>query len=174
MDDPASVTVRLEAPADAPAVRSLLVEAFGGPDEADLVDELRRRPDVFSLVAERQRAVVGAMTFSPVFGRTRDVELRAVGLAPMAVRPEWQRRGIGSALIRGGLEACRARHCGLVVVLGHPEYYPRFGFTSSRRIGLRCKWSREDDHFMYLELEAGHAALAGGEVDYCPEFDRFT
>jgi putative acetyltransferase len=60
------------------------------------------------------------------------------------------------------------------VVFGHPAYYPRFGFSSARRIGLRCKWSRDDDHFMYLELEAGHAALVGGEVNYRPEFDRFA
>lgn len=155
-------------------MRGLLIDAFGGPDEADLLDELRLRPDVFSLVAACQGAVVGAITFSPVFGRTRGVELRAVGLGPMAVRPDWQRRGVGSALIRAGLEACRARHCGLVVVFGHPAYYPRFGFKPARSVELRCRWSREDDHFMYLELEAGHAALVGGDVDYCPEFDRFA
>jgi putative acetyltransferase len=96
---PVAVTVRPEAPSDARAVRGLLVDAFGGPDEADFVDELRRRPDVFTLVAERDRSVVGAITFSPVFGRARDVDVRAMGLAPMAVRPDRQRRGIGSALI---------------------------------------------------------------------------
>lgn len=161
-------------PADAEAVRGVLTAAFGGSDEADLVDGLRRRPDVFTLVAVCERKAVGALTFSPILGRHRNVELRAVGLGPMGVRPEWQRRGIGSALIRAGIEACRARHRGLIVVLGHPEYYPRFGFRSARHIGLRCKWSQDDDHFMYLELETGHAALADGEIDYCPEFDRFA
>lgn len=155
-------------------MRRLLTDAFGGSDEADLVDELRRRPDVFTLVAEREDAVVGAITFSPVFGRDGDSNVRAVGLAPMAVRPEWQRRRIGSALVRAGIDACRARHHGLIVVFGHPDYYPRFGFKSSRGVGPRCKWSREDDHFMYLELEAGQLALTGGHVDYCPEFDRFA
>lgn len=174
MDNQVSVTVRPETHSDASAVRRLLADAFGGSDEADLVDDLRRRPDVFTLVAECERAVVGAITFSPVFGRAGNGGLRAVGLGPMAVRPDWQRRGIGSALVRAGIEACRARHHGLIVVFGHADYYPRFGFASSRRVGLRCKWSRDDDHFMHLELEAGQLALAGGHVDYCPEFDRFT
>lgn len=168
-----SVSLRPETPADVAGMRTLLIAAFGGPAEADLVDALRPRPDVFSLVAVREGVVVGAITFSPVFGHNTAATLRAVGLAPMAVRPEWQRQGIGSALVRAGIEACRTRHIGLVVVFGHADYYPRFGFKPSRAMGLRCKWSRDDDHFMYLELEAEQATLAGGFVDYCPEFDQF-
>lgn len=167
------VSIRPETPADVEGTRALLIAAFGGPAEADLVEALRPRPDVFSLVAVHEGVVVGAITFSPVFGHNAAATLRAVGLAPMAVRPEWQRQGIGSALIQAGIEACRARQIGLVVVLGHADYYPRFGFKPSRPIGLRCKWSRDDDHFMYLELEAEQADLAGGFVDYDPEFDRF-
>lgn len=168
------LTIRPEAPTDAGAVRAVLIEAFGGRDEADLVEALRPRPDVLSLVAVRDGVVAGVITFSPVVGRTGDARLRAMGLAPMAVRPEWQREGIGSALVRAGLDACRDRDVGLVVVFGHATYYPRFGFTSARRIGLRCKWSRDDDHFMFLELAPGQAALTGGYVDYCPELDRFA
>ena len=90
----------------------------------------------------------------------------------MAVRPDVQRRGIGSALVRAGIDECRRRGVGLIVVLGHPGYYPRFGFQPAATVGLRCKWSAGDS-FMYLELSPGHARLAGDVVDYAPEFDMF-
>lgn len=184
-----ALTIRPEAAGDEPAVHDVLTAAFDGPDEAALVDALRRRDDTFTLVAEvggidgGKGTVVGAITFSPVAGRDssappdetglRAIGLRAIGLAPMAVRPDRQRQGIGSALVRAGLDACRARGIGLVVVLGHPGYYPRFGFRPAAAIGLRCRWSHDEESFMYLELQPGQARLAGGFVEYCAEFDRF-
>jgi len=170
---PADLVIRREQPADEAAVRELLTAAFSGADEAALVDGLRPNPQAFTLVAEVHGTIAGAITFSPVTSRPPAAGLRAVGLAPMAVAPAWQRRGIGGALIAAGLAECRAHRIGLVVVLGHPGYYPRFGFRSARPLELRCRWSRDDDSFMYLELEPGQAALAGTHVDYALEFDRF-
>ncbi len=174
-------TIRPESAADAVEIRALLLAAFGGTEEATLVEQLRRRSAAWSLVATQAEVVVGAITVSPVRGRPHRDGLRAVGLAPMAVRPDVQRRGIGSALVRAGIEECRRRGAGLIVVLGHPGYYPRFGFASAAAIGLRCRWSADPnardtdqaDSFMYLEVIAGHARLAGDFVEYAPEFDLF-
>lgn len=152
----------------------MLTAAFVGPAEATLVEALRRRTDCWSLVATTTgTGIVGVITFSPVQSRPANPDLRAVGLAPLAVRPDVQQHGIGSTLVRDGIDECRRRGVGLVVVLGHPSYYPRFGFRPAAAIGLRCKWSHDDESFMYLELMPGHATLAGTFVEYTPEFDLF-
>lgn len=167
------MTIRPGSAADAAAVHQLLVAAFGGPDEAMLADRLHARADVFSLVADHDGAVIGVIVFSPVSGRGGQTGLHAVGLAPMAVHPHWQRRGVGSALVCAGIDECRARRLGLIVVLGHPGYYPRFGFRPAGATGLRCRWSHDDESFMYLELHPGQATRAGDLVVYGPEFDPF-
>lgn len=100
----------------------------------------------------------------------RDAGVTGAGLGPMAVRPGHQRTGIGSALVREGLERCRRRGVDLVVVLGHPEYYPRFGFAAASRLGLRCQFDVPDEVFMALELTPGGAAKAGGFVRYASAF----
>lgn len=168
--------VRPASDRDADAIRAVLTAAFGGSDEAKLVADLHRRTDCWSLVATPvgdETDILGVITFSPVHGRRPVADLRAAGLAPMAVRPDRQRLGIGSTLVRAGIDACRRRNVGLIVVLGHPSYYPRFGFAPAAAIGLRCKWSHDDESFMFLELTPGQAALAGDFVSYAPEFDGF-
>lgn len=167
-----AVTIRDEAPADHAAVREINRLAFGGPAEADLVDALRERatPGV-SLVAEVGGRVVGHLMLSPV---TLDghPELRAMGLAPMAVLPPHQGAGVGSALVHAGLDACRALGTEVVVVLGHPGYYPRFGFAPASRLGLRCVYDAPDEAFMALELPDGALAGRTGLVRYHPVFDE--
>ena len=120
-----------------------------------------------SLAAELDDAVVGHILFSPV---SIEPEGTAIGLAPMAVLPEHQRRGIGGRLVREGLELLRAAGHGAVVVLGHPEYYPRFGFTRANRFGLRCEFECRDEAFMALELSPGALANRAGLVRYLREF----
>ena len=88
----------------------------------------------------------------------------------MAVLPEYQRKGIGSQLVRAGLEACRYQGYGLVVVVGHPAFYPRFGFMPASAEGLECEHSVRPEAFMVIELEAGALAHARGVVRYRPEF----
>lgn len=111
--------------------------------------------------------------FSPITGQNRSGLLRGVGLAPLAVRPDLQSQGVGAALVHHGVEDCRHRNLGLVVVLGHPGYYTRLGFLPAPPTELRCKWSNDTGNFMYLELEADHRRCAGGFVNYSPEFDAF-
>lgn len=140
MTDVMRVLIRDEQPADADAVRAVVTAAFGGPDEARLVDTLRHRPGVFSFVATEDDAVVGHILFSPV---------------------------------RGDMPSAAPLGVGLVVVLGHPAYYPRFGFQSAATRGLRCKWPVPDGTFMCLEFTPGHVVLAAGPVHYDGAFDVF-
>ena len=164
------VVVRSERPEDAGAVRAVNLAAFETATEADLVDALRAQASgVVSLVAERDGAVVGHILFSPVLLGAHP-ELRIAGLAPMAVVPACQRQGIGSALVRAGLERCRALGYGAIVVLGHPTYYPRFGFTPSAPRGIRSGYDVPDDVFMALELQPGYLGHASGIVAFHPAF----
>jgi putative acetyltransferase len=165
--------IRAEAPQDTATVAAVERAAFGRPDEAELVDRLRAsaRPQV-SLVATIGDAVVGHIFFSPVTIAAAPPDLLAMGLAPMAVLPAHQRSGIGGALIRAGLDACRVLGARAVVVLGHAEYYPRFGFVPASRFGLRCEYPVPDDVFMAMELTPGALAGRQGLVKYGPEFSK--
>ena len=158
--------VRNEQEQDFTAVHSLNTEAFGSPAEADLVNALRKdaRP-VVSLVAEENGIVVGHIMFSPV-NLSGHPDVQIMGLAPMAVSPAHQNRGIGSALVRAGLEECQRLGFGAVVVLGHPAYYPRFGFAPAKPSGIRCAYDAPDDAFMMLELRPGYLRGKSGTISY--------
>ena len=162
--------IRFEQATDIPAVHVLNRGAFESPTEADLVDALRTRAeDVISLVAEEQGDVVGHILFSPVT-LPGTAPLRAMALAPMAVRPARQRAGIGSALVRRGLEECRRRGVAAVVVVGHPEYYPRFGFERASGFGIACEFDVPDDVFMAIELVDGSLRGKTGTVHFHEAF----
>jgi putative acetyltransferase len=115
---------------------------------------------------------VGHIFFSPVSIESQDSFPTAMGLAPMAVLPEHQNRGVGSLLVQEGLRACLQLGCGLIVVLGHPEYYPRFGFVPAHQKGLRCQYQVPLETFMVAELKSGALTGKQGLVKYHPEFDR--
>lgn len=170
----AAIEIRPEGLGDLDAVRRVNELAFGRPDEARLVDALRANQGVtLSLVALVDGELVGHILFSPVVIDREGEEGRAgIGLAPMAVLPDHQRGGVGSGLVRDGLE--RLRHAGheAVVVLGHPEYYPRFGFERASRYGLRWELECPDEAFMALELRAGALGAGRGIVRYRPELSE--
>lgn len=164
--------IRAETGADRAAVYDVNRLAFGQPDEAELVDRLRAAGRaIVSLVAVSDGTVVGHILFSPVTVEDGGAAPHWLGLAPMAVRPARQRSGIGAALVRAGLGAARAAGATAVVVLGHPQYYPRFGFTPASRAGLRCVYDAPDEAFMAIELVAGGLAGRRGLVRYAPELD---
>lgn len=164
------IHVRLEEPRDAAAIRAVNEAAFDTPLEATVVDNLRDVPDRISLVATCDDVVVGHVLFTPV---TLDPEasIRIAGLAPMAVRPDCQRQGIGGKLIEAGLNACRTRGYSAVVLVGHPEYYRRFGFVPAHRKGLGCAFEVPPEAFMAIELEPEALAGTRGIVRFRPEFD---
>lgn len=128
----------------------------------------RARP-LITLVAETGGSLVGHILLSPVT-LPGDTGLRIMGLAPMAVLPDFQRRGIGSSLVRAGLDACRAVAVDAVVVLGHPEYYPRFGFRPAAGFGIACEYPVPEPAFMLLELHPGCLEDRSGTVKYHPAF----
>ena len=148
------IEIRQETPDDFPAVRDVNERAFGGAAEAQLVDMLRAaNKAVVSLVALHQGRVVGHILFSPVTVTQAPENFRGVGLAPMSVLPEFQNKGIGSKLVRDGLEACKREGYDAVVVLGHTKYYPRFGFSRAKDYGLDNEYDALDA-FMVVELKA--------------------
>jgi len=164
------VIIRQEQPADEGAVRMVNEAAFGRPDEGDLVDRLRHDGAVLaSFVAEEQRRVVGHILFSRTVIDAEDGAILSVALAPMAVLPGSQRRGVGTALIRCGLDWLRARGECSVLVLGHTKYYPRFGFSPERARLLTTPFP--PDAFMALELVAGALDGVRGAVRYPPAFE---
>jgi putative acetyltransferase len=165
-------TIREERPQDGAAINDVNERAFARATEADLVDTLRRAcRDCLSLVAEDDE-VVGHILFTPVTVSSPERTVTGMGLAPVAVAPERQRRGIGSALIEQGLAMLRERGCPFVVVLGHPEFYPRFGFQRASAHGLSCQWEGvPDEAFMVLILDARHMAGVSGIAMYRDEFD---
>jgi putative acetyltransferase len=162
--------IRPEADADRTAVHAVNDAAFETSAEANLVETLRAKgAELISLVADVDGVVVGHILFSPV-SLTGQSQLNVVGLGPMAVTPQHQRKGIGSALVREGLKRCKQRGCHAVVVLGHAEYYPRFGFVPAVRYGLRSEYDVPDDVFMIAELEDGALQGASGLIRYDEAF----
>lgn len=165
------VAILHEKPEDAHAIRLVLEQAFGQSNEADIVEILRHRGALtLSLVAIRENEVVGHILFSPVTIESGGSSFNAIGLGPMAVLPQYQRKGIGSQLVRIGLEQCRQSGHEIVVVLGHPGFYARFGFVPARHRGFRCEFDVPDDVFMVMELRQGALDRRGGLVKYQPEF----
>jgi putative acetyltransferase len=165
-------SVRPEIPADHAEVRRVNELAFGQPAEADLVDALRAAgAATLSLVAVHEGRVAGHILFSPVTVASPSGDFAAVGLAPMAVLPELQKQGVGSLLVRAGLDELRRAGHEVVVVLGHPVYYPRFGFARAGARGIRFEHDAPDKAFMVLELRPGALRGRGGVVRYRPEFD---
>lgn len=163
--------IRAEHPEDISAIRQVNIAAFGRTDEADLVDRLRGIDSTLSFVAVEAEQILGHIFFSPVTieGEWAD-DLFLLGLAPVAILPDYQRQGIGSQLIRHSLKACAQAGCQAIVVLGYPDYYPKFGFIPAKTKGLTCEYKVPDEVFMVLELELGALAGCHGTVKYQPEF----
>lgn len=167
------ITIRTERAEDAAQVRHVTERAFGQPVEAELVDKLRHACAVsLSLVAE-DGAVVGHILFTPVGVEGAGRQVMGMGLGPMAVLPDRQRQGIGSQLVRRGLDILRERGCPFVVVVGHPEYYPRFGFVPASHHGLLSQWEGVPDAaFMVLVLDVPAMRGVSGMAKYREEFNE--
>jgi putative acetyltransferase len=157
---------RPEHASDAAAIRQIVETAFPTHAEARLVEALRASGKLpVSMVACNDGGVVGYVAFSPVTVG----ESTGLGLAPLAVVPAHQGKGVGALLVREGLATCTQTGAGFVVVLGDPEYYGRFGFIRASEFGLGNEYGA-DEAFMVLELRAGSLPQDGGVVRYAPEF----
>lgn len=165
------LSIREEMPDDISAIHQLNVLAFGGPTEADLVDCLRELGALrYSVVAIDEGEIVGHLAFSPVTISGGGTMMSGLGLAPMAVMPARQRGGIGTNLFQYWRENFATEKDNLVVVVGHADYYPRFGFQPAKHFGIRWEHDVPDDVFMVLELRPGALAEAEGVVRYHSAF----
>ena len=163
------LTIRPEAQDDYAAIRQVNEAAFEGRVEADLIEGLRTEGVVLlSAVAEIDRRIVGHTLFSRMWIEATAGLVPAAALAPVAVSPPHQRQGIGGGLIRYGLDTLRGAGERIVIVLGHPEYYPRFGFSSELAAPLESPFPREA--YMALELVPGALAGVRGPVRYAKAF----
>jgi putative acetyltransferase len=166
------IDVRPERPGDEGAIRSLNLAAFEGPEEAELVDRLRSGcSDYMSFVAVDGSSIVGHILFTPV--TLSGADPGGMGLGPMAVSPSRQREGIGARMIHYAVDQLRRSGCPFVVVLGHPDYYPRFGFERASNRGVRSQWEGiPDEAWMVLVLRDGALPEGGGVLRYRPEFEE--
>ncbi len=163
--------IREEEPGDSAAVYRVNELAFGQSNEADLVDALRDAPcPHLSFVAVKDGLIVGHIFFSPVSIESAGASFSALGLAPLAVLPEYQKQGIGSELVRTGLRECAKRGHSVAVVLGHPGFYRRFGFSMAKEKGITCEYPAPDEAFMVAELTTGALKGRSGVAKYRPEF----
>jgi putative acetyltransferase len=163
--------IRDERPDDIPLVRNVNRLAFAQDEEANIVDALRSKGAArLSLVAVLDEAVVGHILYSPAF--IGGVE--GARLAPMAVLPDHQRRGIGSQLVEAGNARLRDRGCPFIIVLGHPGFYPRFGFRPARAMGITCEWDVPDDVFMIAVLDEQRMRGVSGLARYREEFSTIS
>jgi len=168
------IAIRAEQLLDYSAISEVNKLAFGKENEPRLVEILRRSPGFIpdlSLVAVLEDQVVGHILFSPVVIETSAGDIPILALAPLAVRPEFQNQGIGSALVRQGLEACRRLDYRIIMVLGHSNYYPRFGFEPARPKGVSAPFPVPDESWMVIELQPGALSGVQGTVRYPPAFD---
>ncbi|MEK6755157.1 MAG: N-acetyltransferase [Bacteroidota bacterium] len=163
--------VRREQPQDVPKIREVNKRAFGQEQEASVVDKLRENCNsILSLVALAGNEVVGHILFSPTVIEGKNGRLVGSCLAPLAVLPEYQRRGIGSELVQTGVARIREGGCPYIIVLGHPEYYARFGFEPASRFGISSEWQVPDEAFMILMLNRRAMKDISGVAKYREEW----
>jgi len=166
------IEIREERPDDATAIREVNKRAFEQDQEGNIVDALRANGAIsLSLVAAVNGRIVGHVMYSPI---TVGGVITGAALGPMAVVPEYQRQGIGTALVDAGNEKLQNDGCPFIIVLGHPNYYPRFGFRPASTYGIECEWAVPDDVFMVLVLDEAKMQGVSGLAKYRHEFSTVT
>jgi putative acetyltransferase len=166
------IEIREEHPNDVTAVRSLNKRAFGQDQESNIVDALRANgAALLSLVATLNDRVVGHIMYSPAVIAGR---VKGAALGPMAVLPEYQRQGIGSKLIEKGNRKLKDAGCPFIIVVGHADYYPRFGFRPASEHGIKCEWDVPNDVFLLLVLDQAKMAGVSGLAKYRHEFSSVS
>lgn len=165
------IEIREEGPGDVATIRDLNKLAFGQDQEGNIVDALRSNgAALLSLVATLNGRVVGHIMYSPLsLG-----EVIGAGLGPMAVLPEHQRQGIGSKLVETGNQKLKEAGCPFIIVVGHANFYPRFGFRLARTYGITCEWEVPDDVFMVLVLDQVKMQRVSGLAKYRREFSTIS
>lgn len=168
-----NIHIRPENESDHPAIREVNEQVFGRPDEAEIVEQVRQSPGFvpeLSFVAERDAQIAGHALFSEVTVQGETQSWTILTLGPIAVRPEFQRQGVGGRLLREGISRASALGYRAIALIGHPTYYPRFGFVPGSRFGLTCEFAVPDEVFMALPLRPDGLAEVQGRIVYPPAF----
>lgn len=171
------IRVRTETLEDNSSIYRVNEEAFGGNAEAKLIERIRRSGTFIpqlSLVAEDGPEIVGHLLLSKaeVVNHELQRSWQVIVLAPLAVKPGFQKKGMGSLLMQEGLQRCRKLGYGSVFLIGHPEYYPKFGFKPARAFGIELtQYEVPDEVFMVCELERDALNGIQGELVYPEVFN---
>lgn len=166
------ITIRQETITDFPQVYNIHAAAFGQKDESEIVERIRKGAHfvpALSLVANYQNQIGGHILFSKIKINCSP-EFECLALAPVAVLPEFQKKGIGKKLVNAGLEIAKSLGFEAVIVLGHKDYYPKFGFQKAIDFGISCPFDVPDEHFMAIELKENALSGKAGTVVYPSEF----
>jgi putative acetyltransferase len=170
-----AVSITPETEGDFDGITRLHNLAFNQTEEGELVERLRKTSNfisVLSLVAKIEGSVVGHILFYPIRIKTGAGECNSLALAPMSIHPDYQKKGIGSSLLRTGLATAKRLGFRSVIVLGHSTYYPRFGFKPANRWGIGSPFEVPDDVFFAIELVKNGLKDCGGTVEYPKEFNK--
>jgi putative acetyltransferase len=167
------ISIRQEKPEDIPLIYSVHEQTFKRDAEAKLADKLRQTcADHLSLVADDNGTIAGHIMFTPVLIKNGK-EIQGMGLAPMAVLPSRQRRGLGTLLVKTGLQILQDKGCPFVIVLGHPDYYPRFGFQPASRFNIKSQWEGvPDEAFMILVMDEKVMSNVSGTALFSDKFNE--
>ena len=169
------MNIRTEKETDIEAIWRVNAEAFGREEESELVNALRDSGAPYlSLVAEEDSEIIGHILFTPMEWADVESEVRLAALAPLAIAPPHQKQGVGSRLVSAGLERCRDAGYDVVVLVGHPEYYPRFGFRQADGYGLALGFEVPPPAFMLVELHENALEGTRGTIRFHSAFDRFV
>lgn len=164
-----------ETEEDIAKIREVVTTAFGRTSEAELIETIRKSPNFIpelSLVASENGEVLGHILFSPIIIESQVKNVPALSLAPLAVKPIRQRQGIGSQLVQFGLRQCRELEHSIIIVLGAPGYYKRFGFQTASSFGVDAPFPVTEEAFMVLELKTDALLNVSGMVKYPAYFDK--
>ena len=166
------MSIRAEKSADLDGISKINIEAFDTKEEVTIVNALRSSGVTnISLVYEKNNELVGHILFTPVELIGDKSSLKLMGLAPMAVIPKFQNKGVGSSLIKEGIQQCIDNGYDAIIVLGHPDYYPKFGFVPSIKYGIKSEYDVPDEVFMALELKENILKGKHGIIKYHDAFN---
>jgi putative acetyltransferase len=167
------IVIRKEISLDYEAIKEVNNLAFNQKQEGELIENLRKKPEFvseLSLVAIHMNKIIGHILFFPVRIIAENITVKTLSLAPMSVLPDYQRKGVGGSLIEAGLLKAKKTGFISVVVLGHPEYYPRFGFRKASNWMIKEPFGVPDEVMMAIELKDGGLSFGGGLIEFPNEY----